>query len=94
MGIGTGYGFDADWRHGMYQGPLVVQGLTLDTEADEQKLWGLCDNAARFEIGALVGYGLHEYGFFGPFDRYRLPGFMDGAPSAARVSSASEETGT
>jgi len=80
VGIGTGYGFDADWRHGMYQGPLVVQGLELDTEADKEKLWGLCDNAARFELGSLVGYGLHEYGFFGPFDRYELPGFMDGAP--------------
>ena len=40
VGIGTGYGFDADWRHGMYQGPLVVQGVLLDTEKDRQKLWG------------------------------------------------------
>jgi hypothetical protein len=78
VGIGTGYGFDADWRHGMYQGELVVQGLLLDTEKDAEKLWGLVDNVARFELGDQTGYGLHEYGFFGPFDHYRLPGFMDG----------------
>jgi hypothetical protein len=78
VGIGTGYGFDPDWRHGMYQGELVVQGLELDTETDRDRLWGLCDNVARFETGDAVGYGLHEYGFFGPFDRYRLPGFLDG----------------
>lgn len=79
VGIGTGYGFDADWRHGMYQGPLVVQGVRLDTEQDRQKLWGICDNVARFELGNDVGYGLHEVLFLGPFDRYRLPGFLDGA---------------
>ncbi len=79
VGIGTGYGFDADWRHGMYQGPLVVQGVLLDTEKDRQKLWGICDNVARFEVGDQVGYGLHEYLFLGPFARYRLPGFLDGA---------------
>jgi hypothetical protein len=79
VGIGTGYGFDADWRHGMYQGKLVVQGLELDTVDDRERLWGLCDNAARFELGSQVGYGLHEYGFFGPFDRYGLKGFNEGA---------------
>jgi hypothetical protein len=79
VGIGTGYGFDADWRHGMYQGELVVQGLELDVVDDAEKLWGICDNAARFELGSRVGYGLHEYAFFGPFDRYGLKGFNQGA---------------
>ena len=27
IAVGTGYGMEADWRHGMYQGPLVVQGV-------------------------------------------------------------------
>jgi hypothetical protein len=79
VGIGTGYGFDADWRHGMYQGELVVQGVELDTVDDAERLWGLCDNVARFEMGSEVGYGLFEYGFFGPFDRYGLKGFNEGA---------------
>jgi hypothetical protein len=80
VGIGTGYGFDADWRHGMYQGDLVVQGVALDAVDDAEKLWGLCDNVARFELGSEVGYGLFEHGFFGPFDRYGLKGFNEGAP--------------
>jgi hypothetical protein len=70
VGIGTGYGFDLDWRHGMYQGPLVVQGVELDVIDDAGRLWGLIDSAARFEIASEVGYGLHEYGFFGGFERY------------------------
>jgi len=79
VGIGTGYGFEADWRHGMYQGELVVQGVELDAVDDAEKLWGLCDNVARFETGSEVGYGLFEHGFFGPFDRYGLKGFNEGA---------------
>lgn len=27
--LGTGYGFEPDWRHGMYQGELVVQGQSV-----------------------------------------------------------------
>ena len=79
VGFGTGYGFEADWRHGMYQGELVVQGVEFDTVDDAETLWGLCDNVARFEMGSEVGYGLFEHGFFGPFDRYGLKGFNEGA---------------
>ena len=81
IGIGTGYGFDADWRHGMYQGDLVVQGLTLDTEADSDKLFGIVDCVARFEVvgggDPGVGYGLHEFMFLGPHQRYGFESFMD-----------------
>ena len=36
ISIGTGYGIDADWRHGMYQGPdPVVQGLVLKVDEDQ-----------------------------------------------------------
>lgn len=70
VGIGTGYGYEIDWRHGMYQGPLVVQGVEHDTVADAGRLWGLIESASRFEYGKNVGYGMLEYGFFGPFRRY------------------------
>ncbi|MBI4518243.1 MAG: hypothetical protein HY699_20780 [Deltaproteobacteria bacterium] len=70
VGIGTGYGYDIDWRHGMYQGPLVVQGVEIDVIEEAGRLWGLIDSAARFDLGEHAGYGLHEYGFFGPFERY------------------------
>jgi hypothetical protein len=78
IGIGTGYGFDADWRHGMWQGPLVVQGLTLDTEADRDRFFGIVDCVARFETSTGdVGYGLHEFMFLGPHDKYGFTSFMD-----------------
>jgi hypothetical protein len=74
VGIGTGYGFDADWRHGMYQGPLVVQGPP--TPRRTPALWGLCDAVARFESGG-QGYGLFEYGLFGPFLHYGFKEFPE-----------------
>ncbi len=75
--VGTGYGIDADWRHGMYQGPLVVQGLELDMVDDAERMFGGVDNAARFEIRETgqVGYGLHEYFFIDSFPRYGLEGW-------------------
>jgi hypothetical protein len=76
FGVGTGYGFDPDWRHGMYQGALKVEGRDLDLRDPEVKarMFGLVDHVARFECGGQVGYGLFEVGFFGPHERY---GFRD-----------------
>ncbi|MCW5890881.1 MAG: hypothetical protein KIT14_10040 [bacterium] len=73
LAVGTGYGMESDWRHGMYQGPLVVQGLERDmAELDTWGWVGVVDHAARFRLGDLVGYGLHEHGFFGSYARYGL----------------------
>ena len=82
VGIGTGYGFDADWRHGMYQGPLVVQGLTVDLDTPEgsARMIGIVDSVARFELDGQVGYGLFEYLLLGPNERYGFKGFADVAP--------------
>ena len=68
--VGTGYGLEADWKHGMYKGKQVVESFTLDVNDDKDRMFGLCDNAARFELGDQVGYGLFEYGFLGQFDHY------------------------
>jgi hypothetical protein len=74
FGVGTGYGVDADWRHGKYQGPdTVVQGLVLkvdDIKGLAQYL--VVDQSARYEYDGRVGYGLLEHGFIGPFSRYGL----------------------
>jgi hypothetical protein len=81
IGVGTGYGMDQDWRHGMYQGDLVVQGFELDTVKNADRFFGLVDSVARFEANTGdVGYGLHEYMFLGPFPKYGLTGILDGAP--------------
>ena len=73
---------DADWRHGMYQGPdLVVQGKVLSVEQEVKPLgqYGVVDHVARYSYDGNVGYGLYEHGFFGPFNRY---GLTDGAAVA------------
>jgi len=82
VGVGTGYGFDADWRHGMYQGELEVQGLTLDFDKpeDRARMWGLTDTVARFEVDGVVGYGLFEYLLLGPYEPYGFKSFEDVAP--------------
>jgi len=68
VGIGSGYGFDQDWRHGMWQGPLKVEGREWDLSTEDGRaMWGLCDAAARFELDdGTVGHGLFEYLVLGP----------------------------
>ena len=73
LAVGTDYGLEEDWRHGMYQGPLVVEGLERDAaEVDSYGWYGVVDHVARFELDDQVGYGLHEHGFFGPYRKYGL----------------------
>ena len=81
VSIGTGYGIDADWRHGMYHGPEpLTQGLVLSVdEVQGIAQYGIVDNVAAFSYGGHVGYGLLEHGFFGPYRRY---GLLDGAMGA------------
>jgi hypothetical protein len=74
MMVGTGYGLEPDWKHGMYQGPdLMVQGASYDIRKDEDaaRMWGMIDAVARFQYedpdnGGRVGYGLFEYWALGP----------------------------
>jgi hypothetical protein len=70
--VGTGYGLEPDWRHGMYQGPeLVVQGVCYDlgNPADAARMWGMVDAVAIFECkedgASVTGSGLFEYWAFG-----------------------------
>jgi len=84
ISVGTGYGIDTDWRHGMYHGPdPVVQGLVLDV--DEIKgiaQYGIVDHLATFSYDDHIGYGLLEQGFFGPFRRYGMTDGLMGAPGS------------
>jgi hypothetical protein len=67
---GTGYGLEADWRHGMFQGKeTVTQGVHYDARNDDQ-FFGLVETPARFELGGDVGFGMMEFGFWSQFDRY------------------------
>jgi hypothetical protein len=83
VSVGTGYGIDADWRHGMYHGPDdVVQGLVLNVEETKGLAqYGIVDHVAKFTYDDVVGYGLLEHGFFGPYQRYGLTDGGVGAPA-------------
>ncbi|WP_194913871.1 hypothetical protein [Catenulispora rubra] len=81
MAVGSGYGLDADWRHGMYQGPeLVVQQVRMPAEeaAAKSGMFGITERLSRFEYdgpeGVRTGFGLFETLFIGA---HRPSGFAD-----------------
>jgi hypothetical protein len=74
LAVGTGYGLEPDWRHGMYQGPdVVTQGIVYQVpEIQQLGAYAVVDNSARFEYDGHVGYGLYEHSFSGAMPRYGL----------------------
>jgi hypothetical protein len=60
---GSGYKPEPDWGHGVYQGPLKVEGKVYDLSTPEARLAvaGLNETLSRFEReDGQVGYGMHE----------------------------------
>jgi len=77
---GTGYGFDADWRHGMWHGPLEAQSRSWDLADPEVRgsLFGLMENAVTaVQSNGAVGMGMLEFACIGPHDRYGFSGWED-----------------
>ncbi|GAA2062687.1 hypothetical protein GCM10009839_87390 [Catenulispora yoronensis] len=81
LAVGSGYGLDADWRHGMYQGPEpVVQQVVLPAAeaAAKSGMFGITERLSRFDYdgpeGVRTGYGLFETLFIGA---HRPSGFGD-----------------
>jgi len=74
LAVGTGYGLEPDWRHGMYQGPdEVVQGIVYKVpEIQQLGSYAVVDHSARFEYDGHVGYGLYEHSFSGAMPKYGL----------------------
>jgi hypothetical protein len=74
LAVGSGYGAEPDWRHGMYQGPdTVVQGIVRHVDdLGEEKWAGPVDQSGRFEYEGHVGYGLYEHAFSPPFPQAGL----------------------
>lgn len=82
ISVGTGYGLESDWRHGMYQGPeVVVQGSVYRVpEIVGVAQYAVVDHTARFEYRGNTGYGLYEHAFSGPFRRYGMQDAYAPAP--------------
>jgi hypothetical protein len=85
IAVGTGYGLDADWRHGAYQGPLTVQGLTMTAAeaAARGGKYGVVEALSRFHYegqdGTATGWGMFEYSIIGPHDPSGFTGMTDTA---------------
>ncbi len=73
--LGTGYGLETDWRHGMYQGELVVQGQEIAPADPSYSNWGLTEYAAKFTSDGQVGYGMFECAVMGPHRQYGFEGW-------------------
>jgi hypothetical protein len=78
LAVGTGYGLEEDWRHGMYQGAeTVTQGIAYEVAKIRQLgAYAVVDHAGRFEYddgnSHRVGYGLYEHAFSGAMPKYGL----------------------
>jgi hypothetical protein len=73
LGVGTGYMDDDGWRHGKWQGPLVVQGVVhnLTTDEGRARMVGIVDALARFTLDdGRIGWGVFEYMVAPPIHHY------------------------
>ena len=70
---------ESDWRFGMYQGPLAVQGLHFDVRkfANEPRRMGYIDHPAHLELDGQMGYGVLGYKIAGPNRRFGFKSFDD-----------------
>jgi hypothetical protein len=68
----SGGGYGPPWRHGMYQGPLAVEGEVWDLSTDEavRRVRGLDETLCAFEMDGQTGYGPFEFACFGPYRPY------------------------
>ncbi len=73
--LGSGYGLEPDWKHGMYQGELVVQGQSVPPADPSYSTWALTEYAAKFTYDGQVGYGMFENAVMGPHEQYGFTGW-------------------
>ena len=88
LGLGTGYGLEPDWRHGMWQGREVTQSVRHHVPDVDPVTVNFCpvDNLARFtlteeageETAVAEGSGLFEIAAIGPHAGYGFADYMDG----------------
>lgn len=81
IGVGSGYGFDGEWRHGEFKGEEWVDAVSFDLADPEDagKMWGIVDTVPKAELSTgEVGAGLFEYLFLGPHDRHGWKDLLDG----------------
>jgi hypothetical protein len=65
----AGIGYGPPWRHGVYQGPLAVEGDVWDQRDEETagRYFGLTETLSRFSMSGRTGYGVFEFLCAGPY---------------------------
>ncbi|MBF6599954.1 MAG: hypothetical protein IVW36_05545 [Dehalococcoidia bacterium] len=84
---GAGYSYSGGWRHGQYQGPLVVEGEAWDLRdrALLQRVQGqsetICDYTVEGIDGLGTGHGIIEFLLLGAYEPYGFRQWSDVAPA-------------
>lgn len=65
----SGIGYGPPWRHGVHQGPLVVEGDVWDLTdpAVTAKVFGLTETLCSFDMAGKTGFGVFEFLCVGPY---------------------------
>lgn len=85
---GAGYALLGGWRHGQYHGPLAVEGEVWDlTDAETlAKIQGQNETVCDVLYEGRRGSGIFELLVIGPYEPWKLTGFLDGAPAESPAS--------
>ena len=73
LAFATGYVPTPEWAHGMYQGELVVEGMSCDVSTPDarKKVAALNESLSRLELSTgQVCYSMHENACFGLYHPY------------------------
>jgi hypothetical protein len=63
---------EQDWRHGMYRASWWCKSPRRRRDRRIGQ-YGVVDHVARFDASdGRIGYGLHEHGFWGTFNKYGM----------------------
>jgi hypothetical protein len=79
----SGVGYGGDWRHGMYRGPLAVEGDRWDLRDPEtvRRISGLHEVLCEWTVDrGPTGYGVFEFLCIGPYVPYGFSSSTDVAP--------------
>jgi hypothetical protein len=76
----SGAGYGPPWRHGVYQGPLAVEGERWDLRDPEtlRRISGLHEVLCEWQVeGGPTGYGVFEFLCIGPYEPYGFASATD-----------------
>ena len=83
LALGTGYGQDPVWNHGLWKGRGWIDRVEHDLAEPANRTianYGVVDHVARTRIGDDIGYGLFEHASIGRHDPSGFADFMSVAP--------------